>query len=400
MKKRLLVKIVLVAMIVAMFLSFSSAYLPAQDLTPMPRYFRTAEGQRLLSVFHDRIEELADWYAGRTIYRIVELSDFAENTYTLVELYPLGYMIYHNESGVFVEVAGGAPSPYAGLYGDLFYGGFMNYFHYEDGYFRHTIEENVFAENVVEEYNWSEYSEEIAERLIEEYVDVGVLAYVEHGFMPIQPLGNNVFTRIRNCYVIFGQSQLATTNSNCAYVALAIVIGYLDYRHPTRIILPPNTNSFVNRTRKYPRVLNAFAEHLVGLGAARGYGRSIGAFQTRNVARDFFSSRGLNSVSDDTLATSTVITNARINNHIRGNRPVILAARGLPGTPAGATLGHAVVAYAYRGNNNGTFTYIVNYGWGAGTINVNGTHFPRMSAQLTGVVWEMMVAFTMQHYNA
>ena len=47
-----------------------------------------------------------------TIDRIVEIRDFAGNVYTLAECLPTGYMIFHNESGAFVEYSVVAESPY------------------------------------------------------------------------------------------------------------------------------------------------------------------------------------------------------------------------------------------------------------------------------------------------
>ena len=79
---------------------------------------------RIETVFNMRIEELetqANDLLGLSgneaidihIERISPIYDFAGNEYTLVECAPTGYMIYHDESGNFVESSAVATSPYA-----------------------------------------------------------------------------------------------------------------------------------------------------------------------------------------------------------------------------------------------------------------------------------------------
>ena len=62
------------------------------------------------------------------IERFLTIHDFAGNEYTLVECAPSGYIIYHNESGTFVEGSVVAQSPYLGISGEKYYGGPNEYY--------------------------------------------------------------------------------------------------------------------------------------------------------------------------------------------------------------------------------------------------------------------------------
>jgi len=66
------------------------------------------------------------------IAAIKEVSDFAGNTYTLVELSPKGYILFHNESGLFIEYSSRSESPYLNCDGELYYAGIKEYYHKEE----------------------------------------------------------------------------------------------------------------------------------------------------------------------------------------------------------------------------------------------------------------------------
>lgn len=206
----------------------------------IPEYFLTKEGQRLKGVFAEAIEDLqqsladdeehglsehiTDSAMGRlssvnlVIYRIVEMNDFAGNVYTLVELYPFGYMIYHNDSGTFVERSATAKSPFLGLYGDLYYGGFTNYFiRNEDENLKCVLSEYVVCAYIVADY-WHEYSEEMANHFLE-FSNWDVINYVKYGTMSVDAMSvasaASAWTWVSSSYFIVHQNLTILMDIAC-----------------------------------------------------------------------------------------------------------------------------------------------------------------------------------------
>lgn len=74
-----------------------------------------------------------------TVDQVKTLSDLAGNEYKLIECKPTGYFIIHPESGILVEYAVDAKSPYEGIDSDLYYGGPTYYYVKSEGNFVHTV---------------------------------------------------------------------------------------------------------------------------------------------------------------------------------------------------------------------------------------------------------------------
>lgn len=72
-----------------------------------------------------------------------QLVDFAGNRYVLFELSPKGYIIYHIDSGKFVEYSEDSFSPYLGYSSNLCYGGGMQYYYLQEDKFFHTIKHDL-----------------------------------------------------------------------------------------------------------------------------------------------------------------------------------------------------------------------------------------------------------------
>lgn len=82
--------------------------------------------QRLVNLSQSKIHEIALIRNDSQIPSCVKVKrviDYAGNAYCVIECYPSGYLIYHVESGQFVELSLSAPSPYLGFENDLVYGG-------------------------------------------------------------------------------------------------------------------------------------------------------------------------------------------------------------------------------------------------------------------------------------
>ena len=318
----------------------------------------SVEGQRLANVFYSAIAELQEYAfedsgmansrasLEMTTYRIAELRDFAGNLYTLVELSPFGYMIYHNDSGVIVERSPTAFSPFMGLYGDLYYSGFGQYFaRTEDGDLLHISSGDIIYAYVVEAYNWASHSSEIAENFIA-HADVQVLDYLESGVVGIQPFWLiPSWTNITDWQFVRNQTTVTNSAGYCAFVAAAILLGYFDHVRANRnigIVAPAHVTNRHNTTNA--RVQQALVTQLRNIGQSLGYGNlTINMAQARSVVRTYLQNRGVyNNIDTNLLTNAWQVTDGVIMNYIRSNRAVMLLGTGLPG-PNGPIGGHFVV---------------------------------------------------------
>lgn len=100
------------------------------------------EKVNLLNLIQSHIEFAMEDDGQRSINTIKELKDFIGSTYTLFELNPTGYIIYHNDSGLMFEYASKSKSPYLNYNENLYYGGMMNYFYKENDVYYNTLIEN------------------------------------------------------------------------------------------------------------------------------------------------------------------------------------------------------------------------------------------------------------------
>jgi hypothetical protein len=343
-------------------------------------------------------EEVSEERLELSIYRIVELSDFAGNLYTLVEMLPSGYMIYHNESGVFIERSATVVSPYEGHDGDLYYGGFRNYFALDTNEEELTclVTEYIVCFSIVTENNWSEHSVEVADHLIA-YTDFAILDYVATGtiYAPIRAASSarttNTWTGVTNSGFISNQTigQISDGGpGHCGFVALAILLGYFDYQNRTMTPRIVASDTFVtNRGTLGGLVQPAFVTSLRASGDAIGVGRHwLTTSQVRDVAWRYFQnrgiSRGLTTLNQVTADVRNTVDAGHIRGHIGNDRPVILLSTESKGLP-GAGGGHFVVAYSFLNEANGALSVRTHYGWGAGSGNVI----------VTGANWTGLLTF-------
>ncbi len=93
----------------------------------------------LLNLIQCHIDYAMEDDGQREIDKVKELKDFTGSIYTLFELNPVGYIIYHNDSGIVFEYASKSESPYLGYNDNLYYGGMMNYFYKENNTYYNTL---------------------------------------------------------------------------------------------------------------------------------------------------------------------------------------------------------------------------------------------------------------------
>lgn len=101
----------------------------------------TKKNERICNLAKEHIKN--NMLPDAVISETKQLSDFNGNDYVLFELNPIGYMIYHIDSGKFVEWAKSSFSPYIGLFSNLYYGGAMQYYYFENKKFQHTLKKNL-----------------------------------------------------------------------------------------------------------------------------------------------------------------------------------------------------------------------------------------------------------------
>ncbi len=120
---------------------FSARAQEKKLISDITAYDSKDKNERLLTLTRAHIER--NMQDNIEIERIKELKDFADTTYTLFELAPTGYIIYHSESGQFIEYTSISSSPYLGFEGELYYGGMMQYYYRNGDELSHTLKEDT-----------------------------------------------------------------------------------------------------------------------------------------------------------------------------------------------------------------------------------------------------------------
>lgn len=133
MKKRIMSLVLAVVMLVCMMPSATAL----STETDVPSFSEKAMRQ-VIEVTNSMIEA-SNYEIVATNMKL--LNDFSGNTYTLIECEPTGYYILDDDTGVYVEYSGSAPSPYKEYKNgeSLYYGGPTYYYINENGTFKHTI---------------------------------------------------------------------------------------------------------------------------------------------------------------------------------------------------------------------------------------------------------------------
>lgn len=119
-------------------------------VSEMTTYNDLQKNQRLYDLTLNHIA--TNMNPNSSISNIKQLNDFDGNKYTLFELNPIGYAIYHKASGKYVEYAEDSYSPYLGYNSNLYYGGGMQYYKLQNGNLIHTLKSDLsIAENSISE---------------------------------------------------------------------------------------------------------------------------------------------------------------------------------------------------------------------------------------------------------
>lgn len=309
-----------------------------------------------------------------SISEIKYLNDFDGNTYTLGELNPIGYFIYHNESGKFVEYGSNSPSPYLGKTGDLFYNGAKGYYEKYSNSFQHTIikEENISADNI-------QLLSEDSRLRNEEYLknkNIENLAFVQgnSSITPYNDISLMAITReVANASYFHNLDKFGYLDGGyCGYIGAAMVLGYMDIQHDNGFV---DSQDLIWKNNRW-ELSNNLTTTLKNLGPNNNNGTT--GIQMSGIVANYMLTR----TTAQQWQVHASITDGVGDpcNKIDINLPTVLFGS-FKDVSGSGKVNHAVVTYGYTkfGLFNLSFQYKVHYGWsGYNQIWLEGTMGSRM----------------------
>lgn len=312
------------------------------------------------------------------ISSVKQLSGFDGSRFALFEMSPIGYAVYHVDSGKFVEYSPYSPSPYYGYSSNLYYGGGMQFYRLDGDTLSHTLKTDLklsssAIKELAEEFSpqYKSYSKTKVTDIVS-YVDKGGTRPSAHTIKSVSaqkeapqtratPRINTTWYFIR----LYTENQMGyRPNGACGYIATNILLGYLYYAYDYGLVLPfyvdvPNT------CMNGPGLTN----HLLTLA---GQDPTIDddkysypgttAVDMYNVLSDYFTS------VPNTLywTCSWSILDANLTSTLDSGYPVVIFGNLKDPQPnSSGNINHAVVAFnwARYGFLNLGKMYFVHYGW-------------------------------------
>lgn len=273
--------------------------------------------------------------------------------YTLVECEPNGYLIYHDESGIFAESSLYSPSPYKSFTGTLYYGGPASYYAQTENGLVHTITNEKVTLNPTAA---TQYAEEINEVLINQK-DIAVLNYIEYGapYSTMQGISTYAagdtyvedYTVLKNLKT---DKQIGYLDTNaCGYIAGGMAMLYLQAHSGLRVIpsqyLASNGIQFKD---------GSFTKHLRD---AYGNGKNLTTASTLAAALNGYFDVNNNLV---TANWSLYGSGNTTRSFIDSNQPVMAGGQYAsdPNDNDSKEILHFILAYGYSATD-----FIVHYGW-------------------------------------
>lgn len=345
---------------------------------------------RMINIFNRQIEymislrndayNLENINTVTTISEISELYDFDNNLYILVECQPTGYMIFHVESGVFVEYSPITNSPYHNLNGSHRYVGPNEYYISSDAesnyYYIFDDSSSIISDN--EKSRLNIVSKEVSAQLCNN-AQSEVLSYINGEVDSIPTtytfqqtttastytVESNGWTYINGCNFFMNMANCGYMNGGlCGYIAAAMLLCY------DRVMNGINTvpSSLITRTSDGYNIDPYLTYCLYVRGQELGYGSGTTAFSISNVVQSW--------LADNRIAmahTSLLIPiEYEIVAKIECDRPVIWFGHITDQTFNDTTGNHAVIVYGYSGNIL-NYDFVAHFGWnGANMVYFTG----------------------------
>ncbi len=366
-------RIVSLLMAVVMMLSFSlvsSATVFAAD--------NSVISSRLADVLQDQLDEMianSNELRGtnRTlqITQVSKISDFNGNTYTLVECAPDGYMIYHDDSGIFVESSPAVNSPFYGKSGTYKYAGPNEYY---------IIDENSVCRNVLSGAsvdsatlsNLANKSKIINRTLIENKND-RILNYVngssnvslaqifalEKEMAKARSVEVGDWTCVKNYSFFMNLNNCGyISGGKCGYIAAGILLTYDKIYNGKNTVTSDTHYSYSNGTYS---IKTALPTALYNKGVSLGYGAATTSVAIHYTVEAWLADRGI--TVDHTSLYVPFGNNITIANRIKDDRPTIWFGSLIDQSFDDTTGNHAVVVYGYKYGLLTGYNFVAHFGW-------------------------------------
>lgn len=392
---RKMLKINVLILILALFCSvfsgifFSKSYSAnAQErelLSEITTYDNAEKNERLIKLTNAHIDKIMD--DGLQIERIKTLKDFDSGIYTLFELAPTGYIIYHSNSGQFVEYTSISPSPYKGFDGELYYGGMMQYYYRDGEVLQHTLKSDTII-MYEDRLDYAESCREIDVALCAE-AELDNLSYIEgeSSLATVSFTGKTVVagtnaTRTPSITMsdFFGKLKTSSDigyrgGGVCGYIATNLMIGYNYFAYDRGLI---NDTSFVNETNKTMNGagLTNYLLEIAGEDPKESSFSGTAANDAYGYMKEYFK-KVYNRCS---WSYGWRLFKINAYDSIEAGHPVTLYGNFKNAQDESKKINHAVVAYGYEDGH-----YIVHYGW---------PNYPRVSTAggLIGTTFYMNIS--------
>lgn len=353
---------------------------------------RYIKEQRLIEVFERKLESMAadsvkmDGECSKTenIYSIESISpltDINGTLYTLIECSPKGYMIYHNDSGVFVEYSPATHSPYYGVEGVCYYAGPNEYYILDnDGQIFYAFDETPLTGDEISTLRAASRNVDGA---LMSNKDIAVLDYVacktdvgpadiyitSPERAEICSAGNDDWTLINRYDVIRNMSDCGYIGGGkCGYIAAGILLTH------KKVTVACDTVDYIThyafKNGAYyikPELPTA----LYNKGVSLGYAADTTSVAIHYTVEGWLADRGV--TVDHTSLYAPIGNNWVVASHINNDRPVIWFGYIGENTHSSGSVGsHAVVVYGYD-VNWGLYSYVAHFGWsGASEVYFTG----------------------------
>lgn len=309
-----------------------------------------------------------------------KISDMVGNTYTLTECEPTGYMIFHDESGTFVESSIKSISPYIGLDDSLYYFGPGEYYQKVDNELKHT----VLDKNISLEYSdeLKENSNEINDILLLNKDD-NIVNYI-NGTENEIPLNSNIkyivsstktykgMTCVKG-YKFFTLLQSCGYNNDgtCGYIAAAMLLSYYKRYYGGDIVDSKYLTCKAQNDDFAYSIDNGLHELLVDYGQKLGFGNSTDSGKIKDVINAYLKDQGIK--KDYVEGIIPFNNNFTITGSIDNGHPVIWFGNVFNNSYDNQTnINHAIVVYGYSWSGLAP-EYIAHFGWnGANEVYFSG----------------------------
>lgn len=330
------------------------------------------EEKRRESVFMYKIKQMSEKQELK-IDKIKTAYDFAGNQYTVIECAPIGYLIFCDSLGSFVEYSPSSYSPYRGVDEGLYYCGPTFYYvlNQRKSLLRHTILEN--EQISLEDKDNYVHSCELLYDYIKEQGNSVILDYIHYekqtlSFAEVMAsyAANTVNYGYLSNYDFFynmtspcGYYCPTGSDGVCGYVGLSMIIGYRDrYRDDNYMNndywFDPNNKNYLKNG------VNSFAAYL-----RNNHGSSDSTYSAtiKAVSESYFSGSSLTVSHTSKLWGS--FTRNTIMEVIDKDNPVLLFGSLEDPSNGGRSINHAVVAYKYMDESGifGETRYTAHFGW-------------------------------------